>query len=214
MKKAISVILSLLFAFSVFSIGASAVEAEPTRFDKWMSNHESDNELAVRINVRAGGYLIGFMKFNAYFKGENFAMIMDLDGREIKAVQKGDDLLIFLTKFPFMHYKMKAEEIFGSENEGFSECSFNKEYELEIEGKKFLVEEYILESDGQEYQLSAYFEGDELKKIIISHNVADMDMEVEFEILSYEVDDDMFKMPLISLDVTFLVDLLLKIGLV
>lgn len=214
MKKAISVILSLLIAISVFSIGASAVEAEPTRFDKWMSNHESDNELAVGMNVRAGGYLIGFMKFDAYFKGENFAMIMDLDGREIKAIQKGDDLLIFFTKFPFMHYKMKAEDIFGSGNAAFSECSFNKEYELEIEKKKFLVEEYILESDGQEYQMSAYFEGDELKKIIVAYNIADMDMEIEFEILSYEVDDDMFKMPLISIDVTFLVDLLLKIGLI
>ena len=108
MKKTISVILSLLIAISVFSISASAVEAEPTRFEKWISDNESGNGIAVKMNVRAGGYLIGFMKFNAYLKGENFAMTIDFDGREIKTVKKGDDLLIFLTKFPFMHYKMKA----------------------------------------------------------------------------------------------------------
>ncbi len=213
MKKTISVILSVLIAISVFSIGAFAVEAEPTRFEKWMSNQESDNELAVKMNVRAGGYLMGFIKCNAYFKGDNFAMIIDFDGREIKMVSKDDDLLIFLTKFPFMHYKMKAEDVFGPENTDFSDFSFDREYELVLEERAFLVEEYTFESDGEKYQMSAYFEGDELKKITVGQNIADMDVEIEFEILSNEVDDEMFKMPFISIDVTFLVDILLKFGL-
>ena len=213
MKKTISVLLSVLIAISVFSIGAFAAETEPTKFEKWISNHEVDNELAVKLNVHAGGYLMGFIKADAYFKGDNFAMTIDFNGREIKMVAEDDDLLIFLTKIPFMHYRMKAEDVFGSENMDFSDFSFDREYELVIEERTFWVEEYTFESDGEKYQMSAYFEGDELEKITVVQNIADMDIELEFEILSYEVDDKMFKMPFISIDVTFLVDILLKFGL-
>lgn len=215
MKKIISVLLSLLIAISVFSIGAFAVEAEtePTRLEKWVSNYEGDDGLAVKINLYLDGFLIGFIKSNVYCKGDNLAMTVDFDGREIKVVSKDDNFLIFLTKFPFMHYRMKSESVFGSVDTDFSDCSFVKAYEHVYEEKAFWVEEYTFESDGEKYQVSAYFEGDELKKITVGQKITDMDMEIEFEILSYEVDDDMFKMPLISLDVTFLVDLLLKIGL-
>ncbi len=213
MKKIISVILSVLIAISVFSIGAFAIEAEPTRLQKWMNNYESDNGLAVKINVRVGDYLMGFIKCNAYFKGDNFAMIIDYDGREIKMVSKDDDLLLFLTKFPFVHYKMKSELVFGSGETDFSDYSFDGGYELVLEERTFWVEEYTFELDGEKYQTSTYFEGDELKKITVGQNISDLKLEIEFEILSYEVDDDMFKKPFFSIDVTFLVDILLKFGL-
>lgn len=213
MKKIISVILSVLITISVFSIGAFSVDAEPTRFEKWMSNHEVDNELAVQINVRIDGLLAGFLKSNAYLKGDNLAMTFDFDGKEIKMVSRDDDLLIFFAKFPFMHYKMKSEVIFGSGDTDLSGYSFDGEYELVLEERAFWVEEYTFESDGEKYQVSAYFEGDELKKITVGQNITDMDMEIEFEILSEEVDDEVFKLPTFSLDVTFFVDILLKLGI-
>ena len=59
----------------------------------------------------------------------------------------------------------------------------------------------------------AYFDGDELIYFGAEETIADMDFELYFEILSFEVDDAVFKMPAFSLDVTFLVDLFLKLGL-
>ncbi len=213
MKKIISVILSVLITISVFSIGAFSVDAEPTRFEKWMSNHEVDNELAVQINVRIDGLLAGFLKSNAYLKGDNLAMTFDFDGKEIKAVSKDGNLLLFFTEFPFIHYKMKLEDVFGSTDADFSNCIFVEAYETELEEKTVWVEEYIFESDGQEYPIISYFEGDELKKLTFEQNIADMNLEVEFEILSEEVDDEVFKLPTFSLDVTFFVDILLKLGI-
>lgn len=215
MKKILSVILSVIIAVSAFSVGAFAVEAEaePTRFEKWMSAHEADNEFAIKINVRIDGFLIGFLQSNAYLKGDNFAMTVDFDGREIKAVLKDDSFLIYLTKFPFMHYKMESEEAFGSSDLDLSDFTLEKASEIVIDEKAFWVEEYIVESDGEKYPVSAYFEGDDLKKIVFAQDITDINLEVEFEILSYEVDDDVFKTPFFSFDVTFLVNFLLKFGI-
>ncbi len=213
MKKILSVILSALIILSVFSVGAFAVEAEQTRFQKWMSIHESDTELAFKINTRVGNYLVAFMSCTAYVKDGQLAVTAVFDGTEIKMISKDDDLCIFPAKFPFVHYKMKSEDLFGSDDMGFSGYSFDGERELVLEEKTIIIEDYTFMSDGEEYQVSAYFEGDVLKRITFGQNIADMDVEIEFEILSYEVDDDVFKMPSFSIDVTFLVDILLKLGI-
>lgn len=213
MKKILSVILSALIILSVFSVGAFAAEAEPTRFQKWMNEYESDKGIAFNINTRIDGFLIGFLKCTAYIKGGQSATLIDFDGTELKLVSKDGDIYIYPAKFPFVHYKMDSAGFFVSDDTSGIGYSFDGEYELELEDKTYFVEEYTFVTDGEEYQLRACFDGDELVNITHGQTIADMDIELEFEVIPGEIDDEVFETPFFSLDVTFLVDMLMKFGI-
>lgn len=216
MKKILSVILSALIILSVFSVGAFAVEAEPTKYEKWCETHDLNNGISVKIHTRANNMLISLFSVIIYAKDGKLAAVAEFDGKEFKAVTNDGDLCIFMTKLPIFHYKIKGDELFGSIDMDLTldeSTSFVGSYETEFNGKALFVEEYLYESDSQPMTMKFYFDGDELIYFGAEEKIADMDIEIYFEILSLEVDDDIFEMPFFSLDVTFLVDMLLKLGM-
>lgn len=214
MKKILSVLLSALIILSVFSVGAFATEAEPTKLEKWEETHDLNNGISVKIHTRTNNILISLFDAVIHVKDGKLAVVADFDGKEFKAVTKDDALCIFMTKLPFFHYKISGD-LFGSIDLDLTleNTSFVKSYEAEYEGKTLYVEEYFYDENSQPMTFKAYFDGDELIYFGAEERIADMDFEMYFEILSFEVDDDVFKMPIFSLDVTFLVDMLMKLGI-
>ncbi len=216
MKKILSVILSALIILSAFSAGAFATEAESTRYEKWCETHNINDGISVKIHTRANNMLISLFGAVIHFKDGKMAVEAEFDGKEFKAVTKDDDLCIFMTKLPIFHYKIKGDELFGSIDMDLTldeNTAFVESYETEVNGKALFVEEYLYDEGSQPMTFKFYFDGDELIYFGAEETIADMDFELYFEILSFEVDDAVFKMPAFSLDVTFLVDLFLKLGL-
>lgn len=214
MKKILSVILSVFIALSVFSIGAFANES--AKLEKWCETHDFNSGISVKTYIYITDILIGFINPVFHFKNGQTAMEININDKDIKMIEKDDILYFFPAKFPFVYYKMNAEEFWGSDNTDINteDITFKESYETEYNNKTFFVEDYICETDGKQIILSAYFDGNDLKYIGFKEDYEGMEIEIYWEILSTNVDDKVFEMPSFSIDVSPIVDILIKLGII
>lgn len=208
MKKTIAVLMALILALSVFSVTAFA--AGETKTDALFDKIEQSKEVAVTF--RAGSsmeYGDAFPVVNTvYIKGDNITYDLDNGFIELRTVVKDGSLVSFMPSFPFFHMRADSLSFIGvdlwSVINGLSDFTmdflvFIESYETTIDGVTYYVESF---SDRGTVINSFYYVGDELKLLRVEDFAINAVQYTYFDEISFEADDDVFELPLISFDIT------------
>ena len=199
MKKFLSVILSLILILSAFCITASA--AYEPKAEAAIKNFDFEKGVQFEFHID------GIPTTTLYVKGDKIASEMNVEGHNLKLILKGDSLYMYFTDFPFVYFEHKDSEM-PELKDALGTLEFDAQF---IEGSetvyKFETETYYVEKyatdDGE--TIEYYFLGDELKLI---KSTDDENATTEIEIVSTEVDDDVFELPFFSFNITPIFELL------
>ena len=208
MKKTLSVILAtIILVMSVFSVSAFAAE---TKTDALLKKLKDSKEVAV--SLQAGDIPLLGNKSDAsdiiYIKGDKAAYEYKASFINIRVVLDDDEIIAFIPSFPYIHVKLETKAL-GSINlealinEATSLTSgvlnYVDTYEEDLGGVKYTVEEY---NDRAQVTSKFYYKGDELRILKVEDKKTFSVQNTYFENIEFEVDDSIFELPLISLDVT------------
>lgn len=198
MKKILSVFLTaVILVMSVFCVNAFA--QEQTRTEKWaqnVNNYDFETKITNKIN---GEKTVARM----YIKDGKIAFttnfpLSDTINTKIKIIIKDGYVYIFFSDFPFFHLKTEVtNEMFDTPQIG--ELIFVKSYEEQNGSVTYYVEEF---EDENNNICRYYFSGDTLVKIEAesideyNNNISSI-----MEIVSYEVNDSVFRVPFFSINI-------------
>lgn len=197
MKKFTSVFLTtIILVMSVFSVNAFA--QEQTRTEKWIQNF-TDYEFEARITNSINGE-----KSDAkmYVKDRNFAIICDFPlsyniTTKIKTVIKDGYFYVYSPYFPFVSLKNESIDDMLIISEA-GELIYIQSYEEQIGSDTYYVEEFTNEYNAI---TKSYFLGDDLvkteSKAIDEYGNYESSV---MEIVSHEVKNSVFFVPLFSID--------------
>ncbi len=207
MKKTISIIISVILIVSVFSLNAFAAT---TKTETLINKLNSEKEVAVTLT--AGDIPLFGAYSNAtdtiYIKGDKAAYDYNAGFINARVVLDGDEVTAYLPIFPFVHVKLDSKAIGSVDIWGIIEdvtsitlgvLNYVKSYEEESGGKTYYVEEF---NDRAQVTSKFYYVGDELKMLKVTDAKTNSVQNTYFENISFEVDDSIFKLPLISFDLT------------
>ncbi len=208
MKKTIALVLALILSFSALGMTASAYLDNKT--EPFIDKIEETKEVAVTFRTgKSKEFGDSWSQINTvYLKGDKVAYDFNNGFFTIRTLIDGDDLVCYFTNFPFIH--MKVQELpFGNFNlwdtiKGLSDVTmeflvFVRNYETEIDGVKYYVEEF---SDRGSVINSFFYVGDELKILKAQDFAKDTIQYTYFDKISLTVDDSFFEMPSFSFDFT------------
>ncbi len=207
MKKTISIIMSVILIISVFSFNAFAAS---TKTETLLDKLNTEKEVAVTLT--AGDIPLFGANSDAtdtiYIKGDKAAYDYNAGFINARLVLDGDEIIAFLPIFPYVHVKLDSKAISSIDIWGIIKdatsitlgvLNYVKSYEEEIEGKTYYVEEF---NDRAQVTSKFYYEGDNLKILKVTDAKTGSVQNTYFEDISFEVDDSIFKLPLISFDLT------------
>lgn len=208
MKKILSIILAtIILVMSVFSVNAFAAD---TRTDKLLNQLKETKEAAV--SLEAGNILLFGSNSDAsdtfYIKGEKAAYEYKAGFINIRVVLDGDEIIAFIPSFPFIHVKLETNALGSINIEALIEeatdltsgvLNYVDTYEEELGGVKYTVEEY---NDRAQVTSKFYYKDDELKILRVEDEMTSSVQNTYFESIEFEVDDSIFELPLVSFDVT------------
>ncbi len=207
MKKTISIIMSVILIISVFSFNAFAAS---TKTETLLDKLNTEKEVAVTLT--AGDIPLFGANSDAtdtiYIKGDKAAYDYNAGFINARLVLDGDEIIAFLPIFPYVHVKLDSKAIGSIDIWGIIKDATSitlgvlnhvKSYEEEIEGKTYYVEEF---NDRAQVTSKFYYEGDNLKILKVTDAKTGSVQNTYFEDISFEVDDSIFKLPLISFDLT------------
>lgn len=207
MKKTISIIMSVILIVSVFSLNAFAAT---TKTEALLDKLNNEKEVAVTLT--AGNIPLFGANSDAtdtiYIKDDKVAYDYNAGFINARVVLDDDELIGFLPVFPYVHVKLDSAAI-GSINiwklieEATSitlgVLDYVGSYEEEVDGKTYYVEEF---NDRAQVTSKFYYDGDDLKILKVYDAQTNSVQTTYFEDISFEVDDEIFELPLISFDMT------------
>lgn len=207
MKKAISIIMSVILIISVFSLNAFAAT---TKTETLLNKLNTEKEVAVTLT--AGDIPLFGANSDAtdtiYIKDDKVAYDYKAGFINARLVLDDDEIIAFLPIFPYVHVKLDSKaigsvDLWGIINEAtnitLGVLNYVKSYEEEIDGKTYYVEEF---NDRAQVTSKFCYEGDELRILKVTDARTGSVQNTYFEDISFEVDDSIFKLPLISFDLT------------
>lgn len=206
MKKFLkSIFFACIMALLIFSVSASANET--TRLNKWATeNFDLENGLSVKMYAvleDTGGSAV--INQSAHIKGQKIAFTSKINNIDVTFILHQDTLWLYSPKFPFVHIKTAVE---GFDYDEFFildssvEANFLQSYETTLNSRAYYVEEFIYINEDDEKSIAKYyFDGDKLKFIDIHQNVDGYDVTYRTEILSTNVDDKVFEVPFLSINI-------------
>lgn len=210
MKKTLSVILAtLILALSVFSVNVFA--AESTKTEDLLDKINETKEFA--ITLAAGDIPLFGSSSDAsdiiYVKDDKIAYEYKAGFINVRVVLDDDEVFAFIPAFPFVHVKMDMAAIGSLDIGGLIEeatsitkgvLAYVDTYEEELDGVKYTVEEF---NDRAEVTTKLYYDADgQLKIINVVDERTNSVQNTYIKDLSLEVDDGIFELPLISFDLT------------
>lgn len=207
MKKTLSIIMSVILIISVFSLNAFAAT---TKTETLVDKINTEKEVAVTLT--AGDIPLFGANSDAtdtiYIKDDKAAYDYNAGFINIRVVLDDDEIIAFLPVFPYVHVKLDSKaigsvDIWGIIDEAtnitFGVLNYVGSYEEEFEGKTYYVEEF---NDRAQVTSKFYYDGDDLKILNVTDKKTNSVQNTYFEDISFEVDDSIFKLPLISFDMT------------
>lgn len=208
MKKTLSIIIAtIILVMSVFSVNAFAAE---TKTDALLGKLKESKEVAV--SLQAGDIPLFGENSDAtdtfYIKGDKAAYEYKAGFINVRVVFDGDKVIAFIPSIPFIHVKLETKAL-GSINIGAlieeatnltsGVLAYVDTYEEELGGIKYTVEEY---NDRAQVTSKFYYQNDELKILKVEDKKTSSVQNTYFENIEFEVDDSIFELPLVSFDVT------------
>lgn len=207
MKKTISIIMSVILIVSVFSLNAFAAT---TKTEALLDKLNTEKEVAVTLT--AGDIPLFGSNSDAtdtiYIKDDKVAYDYNAGFINARVVLDDDEIIGFMPAFPYVHVKLDSSAIGSVDIWGVIEEATNVTLgvlnyvgskEETVDGKTYYVEEY---NDRAQVTSKFYYEGDDLKILKVYDAQTGSVQNTYFEDISFEVDDSIFELPLISFDLT------------
>lgn len=209
MKKSLSIILaSIILVMSVFSVNAFAADTTKTQalLDKLNDSKE------VAVSLKAGDIPLFGSNSDAsdtiYIKDDMAAYDYSAGFLNVRVVLDDDEIIAFLPAFPYIHVKLENTALGTVDIWGLIEevtkltmgvLAYVDTYEEKVDGVTYTVEEF---NDRAQVTSKFYYEDDELKLLKVEDKQTNSVQNTYFENIEFEVDDSIFELPLISFDVT------------
>ena len=207
MKKTLSIIMSVILIVSVFSLNAFAAT---TKTEALLDKLNTSKEVAVTLT--AGDIALFGSASDAtdtiYIKGDKVAYEYKAGFINARLVLEDDEIIGFMPAFPYVHVKLDSAAIGSIDVWGLIEEATNLTLgvlnyvgsnEETVEGKTYYVEEF---NDRAQVTSKFYYEGDDLKILKVYDAQTGSVQYTYFEDITFEVDDSVFELPLISFDLT------------
>lgn len=207
MKKTISIIMSVILIVSVFSLNAFAAT---TKTEALLDKLNTEKEVAVTLT--AGDIPLFGSASDAtdtiYIKDDKLAYDYNAGFINARVVLDDDKLIGFLPAFPYVHVKLDSSAIASvnvwklieeATNMTLGVLNYVGNYEEDVDGKTYYVEEF---NDRAQVTSKFYYEGDDLKILKVYDAKTGSIQTTYFEDITFEVDDSVFELPLISFDMT------------
>lgn len=216
MKKSVSLILAVILMLSVFSFGSFAAD---TKTESLFDKIEETKEVSVTFRTGMGKeFGKSYSVINTvYMKDEDIAYDFNNGFFKLRTITDDGKLISFLPAFPYIHATMVDFPFVNVDIWGLIEkvsdftmdfLVFIKNYETEIDGITYYVEEF---SDRGSVINSFYYVGDELKVLKAEDFAKKTVQYTYFDEVKFKVDDSVFKRPLISFEFTRVLSFLLVI---
>ena len=201
-KKLISLFLSAVLILSAFSV--TAFSQETTKTEQWFA--KNSNEFQMLATLYDSDY-VKTDSFDIYFKDNKISIknVTLFGDFKVDFIYNGDEAVFCPSGFPFIRFSV---DDLMSDFDGALESVdiwentvFVKSYEQKINSTVYYIEEFIYEDpeiDDSEVVHKYCFSGDELKLIITESE----DRIYHTEIVSTDVSDSVFKLPIFSINLT------------
>lgn len=203
MKRFLSILLAaILMMTSVFCIGAFA--AETPKADALLDRLETEDEVLVTINsgrTMLFGFLPSEIKNTVAVKGNSIAYEYTAGFLKVRVIASEEGVFAFVPTLPFFYVKLDRNPLEGADiwqlvkdaanlTQGF--IQYIKSYNETVDGKEYYVEEY---NDREFVTSKFYFDGDELVMLKVEDSSTHSVQYTYFDDISFDVDDDFFKVP-------------------
>ena len=203
MKRILSILLAaVLMMTSVFCIGAFA--AETPKADALLDRLETEDEVLVTINsgkTMLFGFLPSEIKNTVAVKGNSIAYEYTAGFLKVRVIASEEGIFAFVPTLPFFYVKLDRNPLEGADiwqlvkdaanlTQGF--IQYIKNYNETVDGKEYYVEEY---NDREFVTSKFYFDGDELVMLKVEDSSTHSVQYTYFDDISFDVDDDFFKVP-------------------
>ena len=207
MKKTLSIIMSVILIVSVFSLNAFAAT---TKTEALLDKLNASKEVAVTLT--AGDIALFGSASDAtdtiYIKDDKVAYEYKAGFINARLVLENDEIIGFMPAFPYVHVNLDIAAIGSIDVWGLIEEATNLTLgvlnyvgskEETVEGKTYYVEEF---NDRAQVTSQFFYDGDDLKILKVYDAQTGSVQYTYFEDIAFEVDDSIFKLPLISFDLT------------
>lgn len=207
MKKTISIIMSVILIVSVFSLNAFAAT---TKTEALLDKLNTSKEVAVTLT--AGDIALFGSASDAtdtiYIKDDKVAYEYKAGFINARLVIEDDEIIGFMPAFPYVHVKLDSAAIGSIDVWGLIEEATNLTLgvlnyvgskEETVDGKTYYVEEF---NDRAQVTSQFFYDGDDLKILKVYDAQTGSVQYTYFEDITFEVDDSIFELPLISFDLT------------
>lgn len=203
MKRILSILLAaILMMTSVFCIGAFA--AETPKADALLDRLETEDEVLVTINsgrTMLFGFLPSEIKNTVAVKGNSIAYEYTAGFLKVRVIASEEGIYAFVPTLPFFYVKLDRNPLEGADiwqlvkdaanlTQGF--IQYIESYNETVDGKEYYVEEY---NDREFVTSKFYFDGDELVMLKVEDSSTHSVQYTYFDDISFDVDDDFFKVP-------------------
>lgn len=208
MKKTLSIIMSAILIISVFSLNAFA---STPKTDALLDKLETATE--VSVTIRSGetllfGVLPATITNTVAVKGNSICYEYNAGILGARVVANEDGIYGYMPKLPFFYVKMDSNPLKGADiwqlvldaanmTQGF--IQYIKSYNDTVDGKTYYVEEY---NDREFVTSKFYYEGDELRMLIVTDSSTGSVQRTYFDDISFDVDDSVFEAPLLAFDLS------------
>ena len=216
MKKSISLILALALALSVLSLSAFAAD---TKTENLFNAIEETKEVCITFRTgRTETFGESYSVINTvHMKGEDIAYDFDNGFFKLRTTVDEGKLLSYLPAFPFVYMSVADLPIAGIDVWGtiksLSDFTmeflvFQGSYTTTIDGVTYYVEEF---NDRGSVVNSFYYIGDELKVLKAQDFAKETIQYTYFDSVSLDVDTSVFSKPLMSFELTAVLQFFIKL---
>jgi hypothetical protein len=203
MKRILSILLAaIMMMTSVFCIGAFA--AETPKADALLDRLETEDEVLVSINsgrTMLFGFLPSDIQNTVAVKGNSIAYEYTAGFLKVRIIASEEGIFAYVPTLPFFYVKLERNPLEGADiwqlvkdaanlTQGF--IQYIDSYNETVDGKEYYVEEY---NDREFVTSKFYFDGDELVMLKVTDASTLSVQYTYFDDISFEVDDDFFKVP-------------------
>lgn len=209
MKKALSIILTAVIL--IMSVSVSAFAADTPKTDALLDSLETENEVSVTF-TSGQSTIFSFLGKNpsntVAVKDNEIAYELDNGFIAVRVVANDDGVYAFLPILPYFYVKLDTEILEAADiwslicdaanlTQGF--IQYIDSYKETVDGTEYYVEEY---NDREFVTSKFYYEGDALKILKVENSATKSIQYTYFDDISFEADDEFFKVPLLAIDVT------------